>query len=60
MLVFAANLKEIEEVGCRGMDGDEVFVGFRCRCRKVEDFEIFWSLVWSVVKFVGYQTRDVP
>lgn len=26
MLVFAADLEQVEEVGCGGVDGDEVFV----------------------------------
>ena len=26
VLVFAADLEEVEEVGCGGVDGDEVFV----------------------------------
>ena len=27
VLVFATDLEEVEEVGCGGVDGDEVFVG---------------------------------
>lgn len=27
VLVFAADLEQVEEVGCGGVDGDEVFVG---------------------------------
>lgn len=26
MLVFTADLEEIEEIGCSGMDGDEILV----------------------------------
>ena len=28
VLIFAADLEKVEEVGCRGVDGDEVFGGF--------------------------------
>lgn len=34
MLVFPSNLEEVEEVCCRGVDGDEVLIWF-------------WSGVWE-------------
>lgn len=50
MLVFAADLEEVEEVGCGCVDGDEVFVRFGGGRREVEDFEVFralGTLVWG-------------
>jgi hypothetical protein len=46
MLVFPTYLEQVEEVRCRGMDGDEVLVGFGCGCRKINYFEIFRSLFY--------------
>jgi hypothetical protein len=48
VLVFSTNLKQIEEVGGRGMDGDEVLCGFGIGCGEVKDFEVFRALVMLV------------
>lgn len=45
MLVFAADLEEVEEVGRGRVDGDEVFVWFRCRSGKLGYSEVVRSLV---------------
>jgi hypothetical protein len=44
VLVFAADLEQVKEVGGRGVDGDEVFVGFGDGRGEVEDFEVFGAL----------------
>jgi hypothetical protein len=44
VLVLSTDLEEVEEVGGRGMDGDEVLCGFRLGRREVEDFEVFGVL----------------
>jgi hypothetical protein len=46
MLVFPTYLEQVEEVRCRGMDGDEVLVGFGYGCSKIDYFEIFRSLFY--------------
>ena len=33
-LVFTTDLKEIKEIGCGGVDGDEILVGFRDSIRE--------------------------
>jgi hypothetical protein len=48
VLVLSTDLEEVEEVGGRGMDGDEVLCGFRLGRREVEDFEIFRTLMLLV------------
>lgn len=47
MLVLAANLEQIEEVGRRGVNGDQIFVIFWCRVWKRLDFEVIWPLPLS-------------
>jgi hypothetical protein len=44
VLVFSTNLKKVEEVCSRGVDGDEVFSGFGSRRGEGEDFEVFGAL----------------
>jgi hypothetical protein len=44
VLVFAADLEQVEEVGGRGVDGDEVLSGFGVGRGEVEDFEVFGAL----------------
>ena len=44
MLVFSADLEEVEEVGCGGMDGDEVFVWLGRRGGEFGDGEVVRSL----------------
>jgi len=44
VLVFAADLEQIEEVGCRGMDREEVLVRLGGWCGEIDDLEFFWSL----------------
>jgi hypothetical protein len=44
VLVFSANLEEIEEIGGRGVDGNEVLVRFGGRCGQLDDFEILGPL----------------
>lgn len=44
MLVFAADLEEVEEVGCGGVDGDYVFVGFGGWVGEVGYSEVVWAL----------------
>jgi hypothetical protein len=44
VLVFAADLEEVEEVCGGGVDGDEVFGGFGSWGGEVEDFEVFGAL----------------
>jgi hypothetical protein len=48
MLIFAADLEQVEEVCGGGVDGDEVFVWFGRWCGEVEDFEVFGALEVSV------------
>lgn len=52
MLVFATDLEQVEEVGCRCVDGNEVFVRFWGGGGEVEDFEVFGALGTSVQLFV--------
>jgi hypothetical protein len=44
VLVFAADLEQVKEVGGRGVDGDEVFIGFGDGREEVEDFEVLGAL----------------
>jgi hypothetical protein len=44
VLVFTADLEQVEEVCGGGVDGNEVFGGFGGRSREVEDFEVFGAL----------------
>lgn len=44
MLVFPADLEKVEEIGCGGMDGDEILVGLRYRVRKIADFKLLGAL----------------
>lgn len=48
VLVLAADLQQVEEVGCRGVDGDQVLIVFWYRVRKRLDLEVFWSLAMSI------------
>ena len=57
-MVFAADLEQVEEVGSRGMDGDEVFVRLGCRCRKIEDFEDFWTLCIIRTRYLTLEEHD--
>ena len=40
MLVFPGDLEEVEEIGCRGMHGDEVLVFGRNGVGKSGDLEV--------------------
>lgn len=44
MLVFALNLKNIEEVGRRGVDLNQVLICRRCRVCKIRDLELLRAL----------------
>ena len=44
MLVFPADLEKVEEIGCGGMDGDEILVGLRFRVRKIADIKLLRAL----------------
>ena len=44
MLVFPADLEKVEEIGCGGMDGDEILVRLRYRIRKIADFKLLRAL----------------
>ena len=48
MLVLAANLEQIEEVGRSRVDSDKILVVFWCRIRERLDLEVIWSLLLSV------------
>jgi hypothetical protein len=48
MLVFAADLKEIEEVGCRRVDSNEVFAGFWNWVGEVDYLEVLGALTMIV------------
>lgn len=58
MLVLAANLKQIEEIRRRGVDGDQVFVVFWCGVWERLDLEVVWSLLLSV-RATGVNVLDV-
>lgn len=60
MLVLAANLEQVEEVGRRGVDGDQVLVVFWCRVWKRLDFEIIWPLPLSVLSIDATVADAVP
>ena len=47
MLVFTADLEEVEEIGCSGMDGDEVLFVCWDWIREGGYAEVFWSLGYS-------------
>ena len=47
VLVFAADLEEVEEVGCGGVDGDEVFGRRGCGVGDGGYFEVLWAL-WYI------------
>ncbi len=44
MLVFTADLEEIEEVGCGGVDGDEVLIWRGFGGGQSGDSEFLWAL----------------
>lgn len=44
VLVFPADLEKVEEIGCGGMDGDEILVGLRYRIGKIADFKLLRAL----------------
>ncbi len=44
MLVYAADLEEIEEVASGGMNSDKIFVRFWDRVGEIADFELFRTL----------------
>ena len=48
VLVLAADLQQVEEVGCRGVDGNQVLVVLGSGIWKRLDLEIVWSLVMSI------------
>lgn len=48
MLVLAADLQQVEEVGCRGVDGNQVLIVLGGRIWKRLDLEVIWSLVMSI------------
>ena len=52
MLVFAADLEEVEEIGCGGVDGDEVLVFEGGWIGEGGYGEILWSLGWEELLIV--------
>jgi hypothetical protein len=54
MLIFAANLEEIEEVRGACSYGDEIFVFFRNWIWEFGDGEIFWALAIILLVIVQY------
>lgn len=60
VLVLAANLEQIEEVGRRGVDGDQIFVVLWCRVRKRLDLEVIWSLLLSALSTDATVVDAVP
>lgn len=48
MLVLAADLQQVEEVGCRGVDGNQVLVVLGSGIWKRLNLEVVWSLVMSI------------
>lgn len=48
VLVFAADLEEVEEVGCGGVDGDQVLGGIRSGSGEGVYGEILWALLDSL------------
>lgn len=56
-MVFAADLKEVEEVGRGGMDGDEVFGGSGIGGWETGDGEFLGALGRSDVSF-GERPKD--
>ena len=44
MLVFTADLEEVEEIGCGCMDGDEVLICRGCGVGERTDNEVLWAL----------------
>lgn len=44
MLIFTPNLEKVEEVGCGGMDGNQVLVRLGRRCGKLDDLEMLRPL----------------
>lgn len=59
-MVFAADLQQVEEVGGRCVNGDQVLVVFRSRIRKGLDLEVVWSLVMSIEAMVMLPLGIVP
>lgn len=53
MLVFPADLEEVEEVGCGGVDGDEVLGWGRRGIGEGTDGEVGRSLAWEMLFFFG-------
>lgn len=52
-MVFAADLEEVEEVGRRGMDSDQVLVRLGIGRGKIDDREVFGPLLeFSMVRIV--------
>ena len=60
MLVLAANLEQIEEVGRRGVDGDQVFVVFWCRIWEGLNLDVIWSLSLLAMEVDGTVVNTVP
>ena len=44
VLIFALDLQDVEEVGGRGVDLDQVVIGARLRVRQLGDGELFGAL----------------
>ena len=44
VLVLAADLQQVEEVGCRGADGNQVLIVLGGRIWKRLDLEVIWPL----------------
>lgn len=59
MLVFTPDLEQVEEVCCRGVDGDEVFGGFWGWGGEVEDFEVFGALGGGVREMGRIDVMDI-
>jgi hypothetical protein len=48
VLVLAADLQQVEEVGCRGVDGNQILIVLGSGIWKRLDLEVIWSLVMSI------------
>ena len=48
VLVLAADLQQVEEVGCRGVDGNQVLIVLGSGIWKRLDFEVVWALAMSI------------
>jgi hypothetical protein len=50
VLVLAADLQQVEEVGRRGADGNEIFRGRGGGVREADHFEVLWPLGINMIR----------